>query len=68
MPKPDCLPKRYLTRNEVCQYIGICLKSLDKLLVQDELQPIRVLSEYRFDVNDIDAWMAANKQARKKGD
>lgn len=65
MAKQDCLQKRYLTRNEVCRYIGICLKSLEKLLAQDELQPIRILSEYRFDINDIDAWMAANKQSRK---
>ena len=68
MPKTDGLLKRYLTKNEVCRYIGVCLKSLDKLLAQDELQPIRVLSEYRFDINDIDAWMVANKQPRKGSD
>ena len=68
MAKPDCLQKRYLTRNEVCRYIGICLKSLEKLMAQEELLPIRILSEYRFDIHDIDALMAANKQPRKGSD
>ena len=64
MPKGDCLPKRYLTRNEVCRYLGICLKSLEKLMAQEELLPIRVLSEYRFDIHDIDAWMASQRIER----
>ena len=61
MSKPDCMQKRYLTRNEVCRYLGLCLTSVEKLIKQKKLRPIRILSEYRFDVNDIDSWMAGNK-------
>ena len=61
MSKPDCMQKRYLTRNEVCRYLGLCLTSVEKLIKQKKLRPIRILSEYRFDINDIDSWMASNK-------
>lgn len=61
MSKPDCMQKRYLTRNEVCRYLGLCLTSVEKLIKQKKLRLIRILSEYRFDITDIDSWMASNK-------
>lgn len=61
MAKPDCPQKRYLTRNEVCRYIGICLKSLVKLTETEDLKPMKIFSEYRFDIHVIDAWMASQR-------
>ena len=61
MAKADPLPKRYLTRNEVCRYLGLCLASVEKLIKQRYLRPIKILSEYRFDIYDIDNWMASSR-------
>ena len=59
--KIDPLPKRYLTRHELCHYLGICLKSVEKLMTNEEFPTIRILTEYRFDIYAIDAWMASNR-------
>lgn len=61
MAKSECLPKRYLTRSEVCCYLGICMQSLVKLTETEDLKPMKIFSEYRFDIRVIDAWMASQR-------
>ena len=61
MAKNEGIPKRYLTRSEVCRYLGICMKSLVKLTETEDLKPMKIFSEYRFDIHVIDAWMASQR-------
>lgn len=60
------IKKRYLTKNETCHYLGISLKSLDKLMGLGKVPKIRLFSEWRFDIQDLDAFMAANKEESKE--
>lgn len=61
MPKPDPIPKRYLTQNEVCRYLSLSLQSVEKLRKTGQIRVVKLLSEYRFDIYDVDAFMSANK-------
>jgi len=55
---------RLLTYKQASQYMGVCEKSIYNLVKSGQIQPVHVGYSVRFDLSDLDAFIATAKGAK----
>ena len=55
------LSKRYLDKKGVCQYLGVSIGKLEKLMFNKDLKYVKFGRNVRFDLEDVDEFMERNK-------
>ena len=60
------VPKRLLPIEAAAEYLGVSRATVERLVFRGELPTVKIAGSTRYDVEDLDAYIANNRSRNRK--
>ena len=62
---PEGMPRRLLAVGAAAEYLGVSRATVERLVFRGELPVVKVGGSTRYDVNDLDGFIATNRSRNR---